>query len=268
MSHANQGAPGNNNKVWPVVLLVWLCIMGLTAGLVYSLKTFGPYLLRRDQSQASWHLVEEAWGIWGVRGTGPQARKAAAARAEALFREAAEQSPNNGRYRLNIARMLMEQDRLEEAFDEAERALPISKVDNPMLYSTLANLSVELKRWESAEKYARVGTEIDPKDPDNFQLLAQSLFEQGKPEEAVKVWTHRIENFPATPDQRALAAGYATRAGRFEAAVGWFQVPAEVGQLRADQWLLYAVAQAGNGDLDGAARSLSRFNQDSGRDTH
>jgi tetratricopeptide (TPR) repeat protein len=250
------------SQPWIGILTAWVLVMGLTFTLVKVVEAFGPALLWRDQTKTAWHLQTEAWRILGKAPFGTPERIQALLEAEPLFREAAGKAPGVGRYRINLARLLHEQKRFPEAYQEALAALPVCAASDAESLAYAGELAFLLGKWEEAVNHCSRALVIAPQDAGTRERKALALLKLGRTEEGIETWRKRLEELPATPEDRTRAGAEAAKAGQFRDSAEWLSSPAELGLLAGESWQVLAIARAAEGDIDGAAIALAHFNQE------
>ena len=104
--------------------------------------------------------------------------------AEKNFTKALQFSPENAPANIELASVLMAQNRYAEA---REKFLVAEKADaqNPVIIENLATLSFNLRKWEEAIAYARKVQQLNPARPVNY-IIGKSLNEQENYGEAIK----------------------------------------------------------------------------------
>lgn len=256
------GIPATERTVFfREVLILWIVFLGLTAGGVWALRAFGPAILLRDQTKSAWHHLEEGWREIEASGAeyGSPEYVEALAKAEPHFRKAVELAPRVGKYRIDLARNLYGQSRLEEALQEATRALSDSESDNAFAQGFVGELAMKLEHWEEAEGPLRTAVELDPDTAVHRERLAKVLLKGGKVDEGIEVWKRRFEDLPALPIIRVHAAHSAAQAGRWKEAEEWFEIPADEGLIEGTGWIVVGAARAANDHIEEAAEALAHY---------
>jgi len=107
--------------------------------------------------------------------------------AEAKYREAVELSPNDTSSRVGLARLLLAQDRVEEARQAIEELATVGALDAEG-EAVEAELTVALEGREAGSVDAcRAAAEASPDDPEVQLRLARSLAARGEHQEAMDV---------------------------------------------------------------------------------
>jgi putative thioredoxin len=107
--------------------------------------------------------------------------------AEARYREAVELSPNDTSARAGLARLLLAQDRLEEASQTIEELATAGALDaNGQKVQAELVVALEGKQAGSVDQ-CRAAAEASPDDPDTQLSLAKSLAAAGEHQEAMEV---------------------------------------------------------------------------------
>ncbi|MCA9418002.1 MAG: tetratricopeptide repeat protein [Candidatus Omnitrophica bacterium] len=259
--NASTGSPGPIRFALTVGVL-WLLVMALTGVGVWGVYEATPKILLRDQESSAWHYQKEAWEILQQSPYGSSSRERALSQVEPLVAEAVSLAPQNVQYRTNHALILQEQGKKMAALDELEAALAITDSTEEAPYALYGEIATQLELWEKAEGPLRKAIEIDPTSPLHHERLAKSLLRQGKIDEGIEVLRHRIENLPAVPWNRMMAALEAVRVGRYQEAAEWFDIPAKEGQIKGKIWYAVAVSKAAVGDIDEAAAAFIRYKED------
>jgi len=248
------------------VFLVWLGLMVLSAFGVWGIGALAPWILLRDQTKSSWHFVELGWKTLDDSGSafGTPEYVEAARKAEPYFHKAVEVDPEEGKYRIDLARILHAQQRYEEAYEEAGRGIEFCDPKDCFAHGFLGELALRVGKLEEAEEHLRIATELDSGNPWHRERLATALLERGKVDEGIEVWRKRLEELPAVPASRTRAAWAAAKAGRWQEAADWFTVCAQEGMKLGENWLALAVARAAVGDVDGAAVAFAQYGREQG----
>jgi len=122
---------------------------------------------------------------------------------EAKYREAIELSPNDTSARVGLARLLLAQDRVEEARQVIEDLAAVGALDAEG-EAVEAELSVALEGREAGSVEAcRAAAEASPDDPDLRLRLARSLAASGEYREAMDVCLGVIPNDRAGTGEQA-----------------------------------------------------------------
>jgi tetratricopeptide (TPR) repeat protein len=243
------------------VLVLWIVFLGLSAGGVWSIRAFGPAILLRDQTRSAWHYLDQGWQEIEASGAeyGSPQYVEALVRAEPHFYKAVELAPEVGKYRIDLARNLYGQGRLEEALEQATKALSDPDSDDAYLQGFIGELSMKLERWEEAEAPLRRAVELDPETAVHRERLAKVLLKVGKVDEGIEVWKERFEDLPALPIIRVHAAHSAAQVGRWKEAEEWFEIPADEGLIEGTGWIVVGAARAANDHLEEAAEALAHY---------
>jgi len=244
------------------VLVLWILAMALTGVGVWGIYEVTPEILWRDQINSAWHFQKEAWEILQQSPYGSSTRDLALEEAEPLVAEAVALAPGNVQYRTNHALILQEQGKKREALEELEAALELTDSTEEAPYALYGEIATQLELWEKAEGPLRKAIEIEPNAPLHHERLAKSLLRQGKVDEGIEVLRHRIEDLPAVPWNRMMAALEAVRVGRYTEAADWFDIPAKEGQVTGKIWYAVAVSKAAVGEIDESAAALIRYKEE------
>ena len=244
--------------------ILWVVVMSLTGVGVWGIYEATPKILWRDQVRSAWHFQKEAWEVLDQAPYGSPSRQIALEKAEPLVREAVTLAPENVQYRTHYALVLQELGKRKEALDQLETALDLTDSTREAPYALYGEIAVQLELWDKAEEPLKKAIEIEPSAPLHYERLAKSLLRQGKIDEGIEVLRHRIEDLPAVPWNRMMAALEAVRVGRYQEAAEWFDIPVKEGQVKGKIWYAVAVSKAAVGEIDEAAVALLRYQKDLG----
>jgi choline-sulfatase len=146
--------------------------------------------------------VEDAWDYLALAQLGlGQPEKAIA-----TYREALEQLPGASRLSLRLALLLYRAGRLDEAFIQANLAIPY---DPAAAHILLAQIAFHKGDLEDAEHEAREAVSNDPGRPGSYLVLADVDVARGEPLDAVQELTQALDDGVTDESVRAkLAATY------------------------------------------------------------
>jgi tetratricopeptide (TPR) repeat protein len=151
--------------------------------------------------------------------------------AASVFEEILESDPDYAEAHYNLARALIELDRLPEAELHLRRAIDL----RPDFSDAHFNLAVTLGRrgeTEEAERHLARAAEIDPDDLPTRVLWARVLAQQGQGERAIEELERVLSIDPATPGARLALVAIGTEHARELARGGDFaQAAREFGRL-------------------------------------
>jgi Flp pilus assembly protein TadD len=132
-----------------------------------------------------------------------------APRAEFLTRRALEIDPKNPRYLDTLGEALFQQGKFEEAAATWKTYLEQVPNDPQVLNDLAWILATRLDRPQEAEALARKAVRLVPDNPSFRDTLAESLWRQGKKEEASQVAKEAMTLKDASPDLRRFLVGTA-----------------------------------------------------------
>jgi tetratricopeptide (TPR) repeat protein len=130
--------------------------------------------------------------------------------------------PGSREVRLNYARVLVAEKRIEDARSEFQR-LAAAFPDNTEVIFAVALLSLQLSDYASSENYLKRLLELDFRDPNLVRLyLGQITEEQKRVQEALD-WYKAVESGEQYLTARIRYAQLLSRQGQLEAARAWLQ---------------------------------------------
>ena len=167
-----------------------------------------------------------------------------------LVATAIEYGPEAAQYRLNLAAMLVDVRR----FDEALAALG----DLPQAQLQRGNVLVKLKRYHEAAAAYREAVRLEPRSADAHNNLANALLRLERPQEAESACRRALAIAPGHGDAHLTLGNILVRRGARELARAEFEQAIRSNPASARAWCNLGNLLREDGRLDDAERALRR----------
>jgi len=174
---------------------------------------------------------------------------------ETLFRHTVEVTENNSFAHGNLAKALVDENRIDEAISEYRIAIRLWP-DDSIAYNTLGNLLASQGKFDEAINEFETALKRRPKDPFAHSNLGLMLIQQGRLDDAIAHFRQAVGLAPEDPDfQNNLAAGL-SRKGLLDEAVVHYQAAVRVRPDFAKAHQGLGVAFGRMGRLDDSIQEL------------
>ncbi len=190
---------------------------------------------------------------------------------EGLYRQAVALEPNNAAAMVGLAHSLasqagnfsaqldqsVQEKKWTEGRDLALRAKELDP-DNPDVYQLIAAYARDGGDWDGARRAAETRLSLDPKNPNAYASLGYAFIEEGEPKRAIELLTRAINMNPKHPTEINLFwMGHAYfMLGDNDAAIEWLQKCVETNTGEDWAYAFLAMAYALKGE-DAKARAMA-----------
>ena len=176
-----------------------------------------------------------------------------------LWSTITERAPQTGMAHANLAALLNSTGDAAGARDHALRALD-RLPGNRLAHNVLGRSSLALGDAESAEHHLRIAlqiaTDVGKTDPETMVVLAATLTQRGRDEEAEAVYREVLQLEPDAAEWRFAFGGFLASRERFEEAASAFARAVELAPTRTDSWFRLGVVRSKMGDFGGAREAF------------
>ncbi len=175
---------------------------------------------------------------------------------ETLFRDVIRKQPDSIAAHLNLAIILRETGRLEEALAETHAALAIHP--RMEVYTNFANVYKLQGRTELAAEQYRIAAASYPEKPEPHMGLGIIAQEQGRYDEAIAAYRKAIGLEPKFTAAYVNLASTYEHLGRYDEAEAELKKALDISPSFADGWYSLGVVQIGKKDFPGATASFRK----------
>ena len=159
-----------------------------------------------------------------------------------------------------LGRLLMGEDRAEEAIDVFKRGL-VADPESTRIYNSLGGAYIVLGRHDDAIASHQRYVQLAPSEPDAYDSLGLSYQWAGRYDEAVQQYTHAIALDPGFDVARVHLANLHFQQGRYREAIREYRRYIEVApsdRERARGYALIAYVHLQKGELDLSAKAVAQ----------